>query len=159
MAEQIPMTADGYQRLEESLARERDRREAAIEQIAALRDEESNLEDRNLELAQIDLQTMEARVLELEDVLARAVIVEAPEGEERVQLGSVVMLADEEHGRELRVQLVSAVEIDATADGPTQVSDDSPVGQAIKGRQAGDSVDVELADRTTRYVIRSIGAR
>ena len=159
MAEQIPMTADGYQRLEESLARERDRREAAIEQIAALRDEENNLEDRNLEVAQIDLQTMEARVLELEDVLARAVIVEATEGDARVELGSVVVLADETHGRELRVQLVSAVEIDATADGPTQVSDDSPVGQAIRGRQAGEHVAVQLAERTTRSVFRTVGAR
>lgn len=159
MAEQIPMTAEGYRRLEETLQKERERREAATETIAALRDDTSDIEDRNLETAQIDLPSMDARIFELEDVLARAVIVEALPGEEgKVGLGSVVVLADEEHGREMQVQLVSAVEVSALTEGVTQVSDDSPVGQALRGRGVGESFEVEIGERKVRYTVRSIGA-
>lgn len=157
MAEEIQMTAEGHARLQETLDKERQRREDAIANIAATRDEALNVEDRNLESAQIDLPSIEARILELEDVLARAVIVEAPPGEGRVALGSVVVLHDEAHDREMRVQLVSAVEVDALADGPTQVSEDSPVGKALLGRGEGESFEVEVGSGHARYTVRSVG--
>jgi transcription elongation factor GreA len=158
MAEQIPMTADGHRRLEETLQKERDRREAATETIAALRDDTGDIEDRNLETSQIDLPSMDARIFELEDILARAVIVEAPpEGDGQVSLGSVVTLQDEAQGRELRVQLVSAVEVDALAQGVTQVSEDSPVGQALRGRRVGEVFEVEIGDRRVRYTVKEVG--
>lgn len=158
MAEQIPMTAEGYRRLEETLQKERERREDATETIAALRDDTGDIEDRNLETSQIDLSSMDARIFELEDVLARAVIVETPPGEEgKVGIGSVVMLQDEEHGREMQVQLVSAVEVTALEGGVTQVSEDSPVGKALLGRQVGESFEAEVGDRLVRYTVRSVG--
>ncbi|WP_019587780.1 GreA/GreB family elongation factor [Deinococcus apachensis] len=158
MAEEVQMTAEGYQRLQETLDKERQRREDAIAQMAATRDEALDLEDRNLETAQIDLPSMEARILELEDVLARAVIVEAaPEEAGKVALGSVVTLHDEEHDRDLQVRLVSAVEVDALAEGATQVSEDSPVGQALLGRAVGDTFEVDLGSRHARYTVKSVG--
>ncbi|GBF07516.1 GreA/GreB family elongation factor [Deinococcus aerius] len=158
MAEEVQMTAEGYQRLQETLDKERQRREDAIAQIAATRDEAMDLEDRNLETAQIDLPSMEARILELEDVLARAVIVEAaPEQAGRVALGSLVTLHDEEHDRDLQVRLVSAVEVDALAEGATQVSEDSPVGQALLGRGVGETFEVDLGSRQARYTVKSVG--
>ncbi|BDP41114.1 transcription elongation factor [Deinococcus aetherius] len=159
MAEQIPMTAEGYRRLEETLQKERERREAATETIAALRDDTSDIEDRNLEASQIDLPSMDARIFELEDILARAVVVESLPGEEgRVGLGSVVVLQDEEHGREMQVQLVSPVEVTALEGGVTQVSEDSPVGKALMGRQVGESFEVEVGDRHVRYTVKSVGS-
>jgi len=101
---------------------------------------------------------MEARILELEDVLARAVVVQAaPDGGGQVALGTVVVLEEAGQGREMRVQLVSAVEVDALAGGATQVSDDSPVGQALLGRRVGDTFEVEQAERTLRYTVKSLG--
>ncbi|MEW6422775.1 MAG: transcription elongation factor GreAB, partial [Deinococcota bacterium] len=121
------MTAEGYRRLQETLEKERQRLEDATTSMAATLDDAMDLEDRSFQAAQYDLPTMEARILELEDVLARAVIVEEPQARDGgVALGSVVVLRDEQHDRELRVQLVSAVEVDALAEGATQVSEDSP---------------------------------
>lgn len=158
MADRIPMTAEGYRRLEETLQKERERREAATETIAALRDDTSDIEDRNLEASQIDLSSMDARIFELEDILARAEIVETLPGEEgRVGLGSVVVLQDEEHGREMQVQLVSAVEVTALEGGVTQVSEDSPVGRALLGRQVGEAFEAEVAGRQVRYTVKSVG--
>lgn len=158
MAEEVQMTAEGYQRLQETLNKERQRRDDAIAQIAAARDDAMDLEDRNLETAQIDLPSMEARILELEDVLARAVIVEGtPEQDGQITLGSVVVLRDDDHGRELEVRLVSAVEVDALAEGAAQVSEDSPVGQALMGRRVGESFEVTQAERQLRYTVKSVG--
>lgn len=158
MAEEVQMTAEGYQRLQETLDKERQRRDDAIAQIAAARDDAMDLEDRNLETAQIDLPSMEARILELEDVLARAVIVEGtPEEGGQITLGSLVVLRDDEHDRELEVRLVSAVEVDALAEGATQVSEDSPVGQALMGRRVGESFEVTQGERQLRYTVKSVG--
>ncbi|MPY66933.1 transcription elongation factor GreAB [Deinococcus sp. SDU3-2] len=157
MAEEVQMTAEGYQRLQDTLDKERQRRDDAIAQIAAARDDAMDLEDRNLETSQIDLPSMEARILELEDVLARAVIVETPESDGTVGLGSVVVLRDDEHDRELEVRLVSAVEVDALAAGATQVSEDSPVGQALMGRRVGESFEVTQGERQLRYTVKSVG--
>lgn len=158
MAEEIQMTAEGYQHLQETLQKERQRREDAVAQIAATRDEALDLEDRNLESAQIDLPSIEARVLELEDVLARAVIVEpSPEQAGKVALGSLAVLHDEAHDRDLQVRLVSAVEVDALAGGATQVSEDSPVGKALLGRGVGESFEVDLGPNQARYTVKSIG--
>lgn len=157
MADEIQVTAEGYQRLEENLHKERQRLEDARLSLAASLDDATDLEDRSLEAAQFDLPSMEARILELEDVLARAVVVEAPESGDTVALGSVVVLQEEERGREMQVQLVSAVEVDALAEGATQVSDDSPVGQALLGRRVGETFEVEQAERTLRYTVKSLG--
>jgi len=158
MADEIQVTAEGYQRLEENLHKERQRLEDARLSLAASLDDATDLEDRSLEAAQFDLPSMEARILELEDVLARAVVVQAaPDGGGQVALGTVVVLEEAEQGREMRVQLVSAVEVDALAGGATQVSDDSPVGQALLGRRVGDTFEVEQAERTLRYTVKSLG--
>ncbi|WP_034384568.1 GreA/GreB family elongation factor [Deinococcus sp. YIM 77859] len=156
MADEIQVTAEGYQRLQETLQKERQRLEDAVASMAATLDDARDLEDRSLEAAQIDLPSMEARIVELEDVLARAVIVDTPQNQDEVRLGSVVVLQDEQHHRELRVQLVSAVEVDALAEGATQVSEDSPVGQALLGRRVGDTFEVEVGAGRARYTVKGI---
>lgn len=157
MADEVQMTVEGFGRLQDTLEKERQRRDDAVAQIAAARDDAVDLEDRNLETAQIDLPSMEARILELEDVLARAVVVETSGSDGRVGLGSVVVLRDDERGRELEVRLVSAVEVDALAEGATQVSEDSPVGQALMGRRVGESFEVTQGERQLRYTVKSVG--
>ncbi|GAA5532834.1 GreA/GreB family elongation factor [Deinococcus aluminii] len=159
MAEEIQVTAEGYRRLEETLQKERQRHEDALRSLADTLDDAMDLEDRNLQAAQFDLPGMEARILELEDVLTRAVIVEAAQDQpEQVALGSVVVLQDETHDREVQVQLVSAVEVDALAGGATQVSEDSPVGKALLGRRVGESFEVELGSGPVQYTVRSIAS-
>lgn len=158
MADQIQVTAEGHKRLEENLQKERQRLEDATRSLAATFDDAMDLEDRSLQAAQFDLPSMEARILELEDVLARAVIVEAaPDAGGQVGLGTVVVLQDPERGRELQVQLVSAVEVNALAEGVTQVSDDSPVGQALRGRRVGETFEVDLGTGRVRYTVKSVG--
>ncbi|ACO46441.1 GreA/GreB family elongation factor [Deinococcus deserti] len=161
MPDAVQLTREGYERLEQSLEKERQRLEETITSLANTVDDAMDLENRSLNAAQIGQEriAIEARILELEDVLARAVIVEEedlPRGQ--VAVGSVVMLEDDKHGRQLQVQLVSAVEISAMTEGVTQVSDDSPVGKALMGRREGETFDVELEAGRVQYTVRSVTA-
>ncbi|GGK15820.1 transcription inhibitor protein Gfh1 [Deinococcus malanensis] len=161
MPDEIQLTREGYERLEQSLEKERQRLEETVTSMAITVDDAMDLENRSLNAAQFqqELPAIEARILELEDVLSRAVIVE--EGDlprDQVAVGSVVTLQDAEHGRELQVQLVSAVEVSALTEGVTQVSDDSPVGQALLGRREGETFDVELEAGRVQYTVQSIRA-
>jgi len=157
MADQIQVTAEGYARLQTELQKERDRLEDSVRTLAASVDDAIDIEDRSLEAAQFNLPVMEARIQELEDVLARAVVVDhVGERIDEVVIGSVAVLHDRTHDRELTVQLVSAVEVSALAEGVTQVSDDSPVGQALRGRRAGDAFQVELTSGTVEYTVQSL---
>ncbi|MFC4425864.1 GreA/GreB family elongation factor [Deinococcus navajonensis] len=159
MPDELHVTREGYERLQRSLDKERERREDTVASIASTVDDAMDLENRSLNAAQLhsDLSSIEARILELEDVLSRAVVVE--EGNlprDEITLGSVVVLHDPAHDRELEVQLVSAVEVNALAEGVTQVSDDSPVGQALLGRHRGERFTVSLESGEVTYTVRRI---
>lgn len=161
MPDEVQLTREGYERLEQALEKERQRLEETITSMAITVDDAMDLENRSLNAAQFqqELPAIEARILELEDVLSRAVIVEEADlPRDQVAVGSVVTLEDAEHGREVQVQLVSAVEVNALTEGVTQVSDDSPVGKALMGRREGETFDVELEAGRVQYTVRSINA-
>ncbi|WP_221088486.1 GreA/GreB family elongation factor [Deinococcus aquaedulcis] len=159
MPDELHVTREGYERLEQALDRERQRREDNIASMAGTLDDATDLENRSLNAAQLHMERpgVEARILELEDALARAVIVDPGElPRDEVTVGSVVVLHAPDQHRELTVQLVSAVEIATLAEGVTQVSDDSPVGQALRGRHRGETFTVELDSGPVRYTVRRI---
>ena len=100
---------------------------------------------------------LEGRIKELQYTVDNAVIIKAPAkkgGKLEVVLGSVVDVQTES-GAERSLMLVSTVEADSTAR-PQKVSDQSPVGSALKGKHAGDKVTVTTPGGTVVYTIRAI---
>ena len=157
MTQKIQMTREGYARLERALEHERQRRDEATATMAAVLDDAMDLEDRSLQAAQHDFSGMDARIVELEDALARAEIVESENDFSGVvKIGSVVELHDNKQDRDVRVQLVSAVETTLLDDGITHVSDDSPVGKALLGRKSGETLTVDLGERQVEYTVGSV---
>jgi transcription elongation factor GreA len=82
---------------------------------------------------------LETKILRLRDRLLRAEVVEAQPGSTVARFGSRVQLVDPGSGRELAYTLVSAVDADA-AQG--RLSVESPVGQALLGASAGQTVQI-----------------
>ncbi|ADV67610.1 GreA/GreB family elongation factor [Deinococcus maricopensis] len=160
MTQKIQMTREGYERLERALEHERQRRDEATASMAAVLDDAIDLEDRSLQAAQHDFAGMDARIMELEDALVRAEIVDTvDDADGHVRIGSVVDLHDNTQNRDVRVQLVSAVETTLLDEGITHVSDDSPVGKALLGRQRGDTFTVDLGDRQKDYTVQNVEHR
>jgi transcription elongation factor GreA len=136
----LQMTRADYQRLEAEIEHlETASRGEMAERIKAARelgDLKENAEYHDAKDAQAILET---KILRLRDQLVRAEVVEAKAASDKVGFGSTIVLADRDSGKELRYTLVSAVDADAAGG---KLSIESPVGQALTGRRAGDVVNI-----------------
>ncbi|WP_027481708.1 GreA/GreB family elongation factor [Deinococcus pimensis] len=149
------LTREGYERLQRALNQERQRLDDARltvqEQLEANEQESLGLDE-----AQREVMVIEDRITNLEDILARAVIIEDEGPADHVRLGAIVTLREQAAGREMRVQLVSPAEATAAIDGLPRISSESPVGAALPMRKVGESFTVELGRRTVTYEVLSI---
>lgn len=156
MTQRIELTQDGLDRLRQTLEREYDRLEEARRVVQEQMGANEN-ENLGLEAAQRHLMSIEDRIADIEDSLSRVVVI-APDAaqEQRAVLGTVVTLQDVELGRELRLQLVNPLDASAVTGELPRVSTESPVGQALLGRQVGETFTVSLGRRVANYRVQSV---
>jgi transcription elongation factor GreA len=94
---------------------------------------------------------LEGRIIELEQLLAKAKLIDRVQTDVAT-LGSVVHLATSE-GRELHYTIVGAFEADPSA---KRISNESPVGKALLGHKPGDMVIVSTPGGVKEYTILSV---
>jgi transcription elongation factor GreA len=94
---------------------------------------------------------LEGRIMELEQLLAKAKLIDHGRTDV-VSLGSVVRLATSED-REYKYTIVGAFEANPSAG---RISNESPVGKALLGRKAGELVMVSTPGGVKEYTILSI---
>jgi transcription elongation GreA/GreB family factor len=114
-----------------------------------------NLATQALELLRRlqELDDLEARIAELEQLLATAQIIDRDQvPTDAVSLGSVAHLATSD-GRTYRYTIVGSYEADP---GAGRISHESPVGKALLGRKTGDQVMVATPGGVKVYTILSI---
>lgn len=156
MAMRVRVTQEGYERLQALLEQERERLEEATRILQELTGSSDDYDDSGLEDAKTEKARIEQRIDDLEDQLGRAVIIE-DQASDVVDLGSVVKLAEAgKKTEEFSVQLVSPVEAGVLDGDIPKVSDESPLGKALKGRGVGDEFEVVIGDKVTRYVVKEI---
>lgn len=111
--------------------------------------ENSEYEDAKAEQAQV-----EGRIETLTYLLHNAIIVDKPEKDGKVGIGSTVRLRDVTTGEEVYYQMVGAEEADPAEH---RISNQSPLGDALMGRSTGKTVKVKTPSGTRTYVILSVG--
>jgi transcription elongation factor GreA len=94
---------------------------------------------------------LEGRIMELEQLLAKAKLIDHARTD-LVSLGSVVRLATSDD-REYKYTIVGAFEANPSAG---RISNESPVGKALLGRKAGELVMVSTPGGVKEYTILSI---
>jgi transcription elongation factor GreA len=97
-------------------------------------------------------------IAHLRFILERAEIYEDPDPS-RVNTGERVTLWDFAEKAEVQFDVLSSPEVTSEADvgpGVRDVSDVSPIGQALLGKAIGDVIEVEVPDGKVRYAIRKI---
>ncbi len=94
---------------------------------------------------------LEGRIIELEQLLAKAKLIDHKHTDV-VSLGSVVHLCTSDD-REYKYTLVGAFEANPSAG---RISNESPVGRALLGRKAGELVIVSTPGGVKEYTILSI---
>ncbi|MFN3266836.1 MAG: GreA/GreB family elongation factor [Deinococcales bacterium] len=153
MSREIKLTKEGFERLQKQLELEHQR---LVEATAILQEQMEDSDDYDgsgLEEAKREKMNIEARIDELEDTLARAIVLEAAEGGKTIGFGTVIKLREEKSGKELEVQLVSGVEASVPGGTIRKVSDDSPLGQKLFGRKKNEVFVVDGAKGQLKYKV------
>ena len=153
--EKVPMTMEGYRKLETELHRLKvEERPRIIQQIAEARDHGDLSENAEYHAAKDAQGLNEARVAELEDKLARAEIIDPSKlSGSTVKFGATVTLEDEDSGEKVKYKIVGEMEADVS-EGKISIS--SPIARALIGKGKGDTAEVTTPKGSKSYEIVKI---
>lgn len=153
--QKIPMTAGGYQRLEAELKTLKTvERPSVIRAISEAREHGDLSENAEYHAAKERQGWIESRILELEDKLRRAEVIDVSKlSGDKVMFGATVVLADEDTDEESTYQLVGADEADIKSG---LLSITAPLARALVGKAEGDSVEVATPGGAKAYEIVSV---
>ena len=152
---EVFLTQKGFEKLKEDLdhLKQVKRREVArqLEKARLMGDLSENAEYDAAKDAQAHL---EKRIVELEDKLSRARIIEHEDiPADKVYVGAKVKLSDRDTGEELEYLMVSSPEADYSAN---KLSIESPIGKALMGHKEGDVVEIKVPAGILTYQILKI---
>jgi len=150
--QKIPMTADGYARLEEELRHLKSvERPAVIRAIAEARDHGDLSENAEYHAARERQSFIEGRLGELEDKISRADVIDVAKlSGKQVKFGATVTLVDEDTDEKTAYQIVGQDEADIKT---KRHSITSPLARALIGKQVGESVEVATPGGSKVYEI------
>jgi transcription elongation factor GreA len=151
----VPMTSEGYNRLQEELKRLKSvDRPTIIRAIAEARDHGDLSENAEYHAARERQGFIEGRVMELEDKIARAEVIDVSRlSGSIVKFGATVTLADEETDEEQIFQIVGEDEADVSRG---RLSVTSPLARALIGKQIGESVEVSTPRGAKSYELVTV---
>ncbi len=152
---QIMLTDEGLLKLEQELEnlRTKKRKEVA-EKIKVARGFGDLSENSEYDAAKEEQAQVEARIVQLENMLKNAKVIDHDDIDLNVvSIGTRVKVYDEEFEEELEYSIVGSTEADPDM---FRISDESPVGRALIGRNIGDIVDVETPGGVIKFKILSI---
>src|SRR3989338_7475599 len=144
----VVLTAEGKQKLEEELVHlKTTRRIEVADRIEAAKEMGDISENAEYATAKDDQAFLEARINELEKILAFAKIIEAPEAGEVVGIGATVVL-EQEAGA---VRTYTIVGYNEANPSEGKISNESPLGQALVGKRVGENVSVATPSGEKKY--------
>ena len=141
MAQEILLTAEGYEELKNELQQLKTvKRTELAEKIKTARGFGDLSENSEYDEAKNEQAIVEARILTLEEQLKVVRVVDRTAlDKDVVNIGSVVKLLDCRFNEELEYRIVSSVEGGSASN---TLTDKSPVGEAVMGHKAGETVEV-----------------
>jgi transcription elongation factor GreA len=145
------MTQSGLEKAQIELEALVLRRKEIIEKIKAAKEQGDLKENGEYHEAKNDMAFNESKILELEDLIRNAEVVQSPTNSQFVSLGSQVKVRNGTGEREFLI--VGASEANPAE---RKISDESPLGQAFIHRSVGEEVEVETPAGVQRYTILEI---
>ena len=149
------LTYEGLKKLEDELQDLKVvRRKEIAEKIKEAREQGDLSENAEYDAAKDEQRDIEARIEVLEKLLKNAeVVVEEEIDLDKISVGCKVKLLDVEEDEEMEFKIVGSTEADSLQH---KISNESPVGHALLGRKAGETVEVETQAGTIQYKILEI---
>jgi transcription elongation factor GreA len=158
MAQEILLTAAGLKELQDELEHLKVvGRQEIKEKIQVALSFGDLSENSEYDEARNDQGKLEARISEIEAILANAkVIDEELLTTDVVQMGSKVTIKDVEYGDIYKYQIISSTSTAKDKGSDYLTSDESPVAKALIGHKVGDKVEVEAPAGVIYYEIVEI---
>jgi transcription elongation factor GreA len=157
MAEPVPMTPRGAQKLRDDLARLKEERPKISREIGIAREHGDLKENAEYHAAKDRQGMVEAQIKDIEDKLARAEIIDPSKlSGDRVRFGATVKVTNLDTDEETSYQIVGADEADINQG---MISVSAPLARALIGKSIGDEVVVTLPAGKRRYEIAEIDFR
>lgn len=155
MVDKVPMTQNGFVRLNEELRwRQQEERPRIIEAIAEARAHGDLSENAEYHAAKEAQSHNEGRVGELEDLIARAEVIDLSKmSGSKIKFGATVKLIDEDTDEEKTYQIVGDQEADVKAG---RISISSPIARALIGKEEGDTAEVQAPGGVRRYEVVAV---
>lgn len=154
MKKKYSLTTEGLKELKDEHVELSALRFTIAEAIKSARELGDLGENAEYQIARADQEKNDARLSEIDYILANSVVIAAPKsGNKKVVLGSKVSLKSES-GKTKEFQVVGTIEADPLEG---KISDASPIGEALLGKKEGDEVEIKTPAETTIYTIVSIG--
>ncbi len=155
MLKRVPMTPDGYQKLQEELGKLlKFDRPKNIKDISEARDHGDLSENAEYHAAKERQSFIEGKIRELQSKLALAEVIDPSRiNQSRVAFGAKVKVLDTEENEEHVFTLVGPDEADVKSG---KISINSPVGKSLLGKEVGDAVVIRAPARTMEYEILEI---
>ena len=155
MAKEYKMSAERLKDLEAELNYlKTDRDREVTEMIKTARGYGDLSENSEYDDAKNEQAKLYARIAEVEEIIANAVIISAEEGgTDHVGLGCTFTVKDVETGEEMTYELVGSQEANPMNG---RVSDDAPFGRAMVGKWVGEIAEVEAPVGTIVYEVIGI---
>ncbi|MEG0873310.1 MAG: transcription elongation factor GreA [Clostridia bacterium] len=152
---EVIITEDGYNKLEEDLKDLKGPRKMEVaERIKIAREFGDISENSEYDEAKNEQALLEAKILEIENKLRHAKIVDEDEiSTRKVGIGTLVTVHDFEFDEDISYGIVGATEVNIAEN---KISNESPVGKAIIGKKKGETIEVETPGGTSKYKVLSI---
>ena len=154
MAKKIRLTPQRLKELQEELNYLKTVREREVaEQLKEARSFGDLSENSEYDEAKNEQGKLYSRIAEVEAILADYTLIEEKSSDTAVNLGSQVTVQDLETGDKEQYRIVGSQEADPMEG---RISEDSPFGKALIGKEVGDEVTVEAPMGTFRYKLLEI---
>ncbi|MFC1970773.1 GreA/GreB family elongation factor [Chloroflexota bacterium] len=154
LPETISLTQQKYDELKAELADLKVKRYELIDEIRRAAADKDFRENAPLAAAREQRGHMEGRIMELEETLKAATIIdENREPTLKIGVGDSIVLSDLASGAELRYMIVDPREVDPSRG---KISIASPLGKALLGRRYGEVVEITAPVGKLRYQIMRV---
>ena len=151
----IPMTAEGYTKLQDELKKlTSEDRPKIIEAIAEARSHGDLSENAEYQYAKEQQSLIEGRIIDLESAISRAEVIDVKsiEGDD-IKFGATVEIEDDESGEKKQYQIVGEYESDIEN---KKLSITSPLARGLIGKTEEDNVEINSPKGLKSYTILSV---
>ena len=155
MAEEVILTKEGKEELEKRLEYLKLQKRAEItERIKTAREFGDLSENAEYDAAKNEQAMIEGEIIEIENKLNHVVIIKDDQvKKDTVSLGSKVDFVEDGSDEVLSYEIVGTTEADVESG---RISNESPIGNALLGRKAGDVVRVTVPAGITTLTVKKV---